>query len=140
MEEVHWQLPLSSKTNAQDIVDSILSHAVQAGVSDIHIEPLEKALKIRCRVDGVLREVMQLQPVAAEQRGDLGVLPGLLALAAGCLTALVVLCRSLALAAPRLLFALKEFCLVLALVFRKKLAARRERDPIDPKWRRLFFR
>ena len=31
-------------------------------------------------------------------------------------------------------------CLVLALVFRKKLAARRERDPIDPKWRRLFFR
>ena len=31
-------------------------------------------------------------------------------------------------------------CLVLALVFRQKLAARRERDPIDPKWRRLFFR
>ena len=31
-------------------------------------------------------------------------------------------------------------CLVLALVFRKKLAARRERDPVDPKWRRLFFR
>jgi type IV pilus assembly protein PilB len=26
----------------------------------VHIEPLEKALKIRCRVDGVLREVMQL--------------------------------------------------------------------------------
>ena len=31
-------------------------------------------------------------------------------------------------------------CLVLAIVFRKKLAARREQDPIDPKWRRLFFR
>ena len=31
-------------------------------------------------------------------------------------------------------------CLVLALVFRKKLAARRVRDPIDLKWRRLFFR
>lgn len=30
--------------------------------------------------------------------------------------------------------------LVLALVFRKKLAARRVRDPIDLKWRRLFFR
>ena len=26
----------------------------------MHIEPLEKALKIRCRVDGVLREIMQL--------------------------------------------------------------------------------
>lgn len=31
-------------------------------------------------------------------------------------------------------------CITLALVFRKRLAARRERDPIDPKWRRLFFR
>ena len=28
--------------------------------SDVHIEPLENALKIRCRIDGVLREIMQL--------------------------------------------------------------------------------
>jgi type IV pilus assembly protein PilB len=33
---------------------------VKTRASDIHIEPLEKALKIRCRVDGVLREIMQL--------------------------------------------------------------------------------
>ena len=37
-----------------------MEYAVKTRASDIHIEPLEKALKIRVRVDGVLREVMQL--------------------------------------------------------------------------------
>ena len=37
-----------------------MEYAVKSRASDIHIEPLEKALKIRCRIDGVLREVMQL--------------------------------------------------------------------------------
>ena len=37
-----------------------MEYAVKSHASDIHIEPLEKALKIRCRVDGVLREIMQL--------------------------------------------------------------------------------
>ncbi|MGE1063650.1 GspE/PulE family protein [Megasphaera paucivorans] len=60
MEEVHWQLPLSSKTNAQDIVDSILSHAVQAGVSDIHIEPMDHCVRIRFRFDGVLFQAGEL--------------------------------------------------------------------------------
>ncbi|MGB4957182.1 MAG: ATPase, T2SS/T4P/T4SS family [Candidatus Saccharimonas sp.] len=41
-------------------LSTILEYAVKARASDIHIEPLEKALKIRCRIDGVLREVMQL--------------------------------------------------------------------------------
>jgi len=53
------------KTIVQDspisrALSTILEYAVKARASDIHIEPLEKALKIRCRVDGVLREVMQL--------------------------------------------------------------------------------
>lgn len=53
------------KTLVQDspisrALSTILEYAVKARASDIHIEPLEKALKIRCRVDGVLREVMQL--------------------------------------------------------------------------------
>lgn len=39
---------------------TILEYAVRAKASDIHIEPLEKSLKIRCRIDGVLREVMNL--------------------------------------------------------------------------------
>lgn len=58
--------------NAQDIktivqdspisraLSTILEYAVRARASDIHIEPLETALKIRCRVDGVLREIMRL--------------------------------------------------------------------------------
>jgi type II secretory ATPase GspE/PulE/Tfp pilus assembly ATPase PilB-like protein len=60
MEEVHWQLPLSSKTNAQDIVDSVLGHAVQAGVSDIHIEPMDHCVRIRFRFDGVLFQAGEL--------------------------------------------------------------------------------
>ncbi len=53
------------KTIVQDspisrALSTILEYAVKTKASDVHIEPLENALKIRCRVDGVLREVMQL--------------------------------------------------------------------------------
>lgn len=41
-------------------LNTILEYAVRAKASDIHIEPLEKSLKIRCRIDGVLREIMSL--------------------------------------------------------------------------------
>jgi type IV pilus assembly protein PilB len=41
-------------------LSKILEYAIKSRASDIHVEPLENALKIRCRVDGVLREVMQL--------------------------------------------------------------------------------
>jgi len=41
-------------------LSKILEYAIKSRASDIHVEPLESALKIRCRVDGVLREVMQL--------------------------------------------------------------------------------
>lgn len=53
------------KTIVQDspisrALSTILEYAVRARASDVHIEPLEDALKIRCRIDGVLREIMQL--------------------------------------------------------------------------------
>ena len=53
------------KTIVQDspisqALSKILEYAIKSRASDIHIEPLEAALKIRCRVDGVLREIMQL--------------------------------------------------------------------------------
>lgn len=53
------------KTIVQDspiskALSTILEYAVKSRASDVHIEPLETALKIRCRVDGVLREIMQL--------------------------------------------------------------------------------
>lgn len=39
---------------------TILEYAAVNRASDIHIEPLEKELKIRARIDGVLREIMKL--------------------------------------------------------------------------------
>lgn len=41
-------------------LSTILDYAAKNRASDIHIEPLEKELKIRCRIDGVLREIMKL--------------------------------------------------------------------------------
>ena len=37
-----------------------MEYAAKNSASDIHVEPLEKELKIRCRIDGVLREIMKL--------------------------------------------------------------------------------
>lgn len=53
------------KTIVQDspisqALSKILEYAVKSRASDIHVEPMESALKIRVRVDGVLREIMQL--------------------------------------------------------------------------------
>ena len=53
------------KTIVQDspiskALSAILEFAAKNRASDIHIEPLEKQLKIRARIDGVLREVMTL--------------------------------------------------------------------------------
>jgi type IV pilus assembly protein PilB len=40
-------------------VNYIIQTAVKEGASDIHIEPAEKSLKVRFRIDGVLFEMMQ---------------------------------------------------------------------------------
>ena len=39
------------------LVNLLLSNAVKAGATDIHLEPFEDEVKVRCRVDGVLYEV-----------------------------------------------------------------------------------
>lgn len=41
-------------------LSTIMEYAAKNRASDIHIEPLEHELKIRCRIDGVLREIMKL--------------------------------------------------------------------------------
>ena len=41
-------------------LSSILEYAAKSKASDIHIEPLEKSLVIRMRIDGVLRQTMEL--------------------------------------------------------------------------------
>ncbi len=42
------------------IVDTLLNHAVLQGVSDIHIEPMEKQVVVRYRIDGILHDAMVL--------------------------------------------------------------------------------
>ncbi|CAA6825405.1 MAG: Type IV fimbrial assembly, ATPase PilB [uncultured Thiotrichaceae bacterium] len=38
-------------------VNELLTHAIQKGVSDIHIEPYEKLLRVRYRIDGILQVI-----------------------------------------------------------------------------------
>lgn len=65
--------PLTADANleelAQDlpvvrIVDTLIEYALYEGASDIHIEPTEKDLIIRYRIDGVLRDVMTFPKAA----------------------------------------------------------------------------
>ena len=65
IQEEERDMKRSVQTIVQDspiskALSTILEYAVRAKASDVHIEPLEKSLKIRCRIDGVLREVMNL--------------------------------------------------------------------------------
>ncbi len=41
------------------LVNLILMDAIKRGASDIHLEPYEKVLRVRYRVDGVLHEIMR---------------------------------------------------------------------------------
>jgi type IV pilus assembly protein PilB len=41
-------------------LSAILEYAAKNRASDIHVEPMEKELKIRCRIDGILQELMKL--------------------------------------------------------------------------------
>jgi type IV pilus assembly protein PilB len=55
----------SIKTIVQDspiskALSTILEYAAKNRASDVHIEPMKDSLKIRCRIDGILREIMML--------------------------------------------------------------------------------
>jgi len=47
------------------IVDTLLKHAILQRASDIHIEPMEKEVLVRYRIDGILRDAMTL-PIATK--------------------------------------------------------------------------
>lgn len=47
------------------IVDTLLRHAIIQGASDIHIEPMEEAVLVRYRIDGILHDAMTLPKHAA---------------------------------------------------------------------------
>jgi MSHA biogenesis protein MshE len=58
-----WSDADDSDALVSRLINSLLEEALRAGASDIHIEPGEDVLRIRFRVDGVLRE----QPVGQKQ-------------------------------------------------------------------------
>ena len=48
------------EASSASVLNSVLSKAIKQGASDVHIEPEEDFVRIRQRVDGVLKEIMTL--------------------------------------------------------------------------------
>ena len=69
-EEAASEAQSNVKTIVQDspiskALTTIVSYAAKTTASDSHIEPLENSLIIRCRIDGVLRKIMDLPKTVA---------------------------------------------------------------------------
>lgn len=60
LQEVAQKLPIIK------IVDTLIKHAILQSASDIHIEPDEKELRVRYRIDGILHDAMTL-PIQVQQ-------------------------------------------------------------------------
>jgi general secretion pathway protein E len=58
IEETDDLLDLASEAPVIRLVNSILTQAVRARASDIHIEPFERELKVRYRIDGILYNIL----------------------------------------------------------------------------------
>ncbi|MDO8444409.1 MAG: ATPase, T2SS/T4P/T4SS family [bacterium] len=50
----------AKKSSVPKIVAAVIDYALNNRSSDIHVEPEAKTLRIRCRVDGILRDVLKL--------------------------------------------------------------------------------
>ncbi len=57
LEDIEHLRDLASEAPVIRLVNLIISRAIESRASDIHIEPFEKSLKVRYRVDGVLIDV-----------------------------------------------------------------------------------
>src|SRR5262249_52596921 len=51
-------LSLAEEAPIVKLVNSLIADAVRKGASDIHIEPYERSLRVRFRIDGALYEMM----------------------------------------------------------------------------------
>ena len=58
-EEIPAETEESTERPAVQLANMIIAQAVGAKASDIHIEPYEKYLRIRFRIDGVLHDILQ---------------------------------------------------------------------------------
>jgi len=59
IEETPSEMDDSAEKPAVQLANLIFSQAIRAGASDIHIEPQEKSMRVRFRIDGVLHDAMQ---------------------------------------------------------------------------------
>ena len=57
LDDVEQLKELASEAPVIKLVNQLIHQAVESGASDIHIEPFEDVLKVRYRIDGLLREV-----------------------------------------------------------------------------------
>jgi general secretion pathway protein E len=57
LEDIEQLKDLASEAPVIRLVNLVISRAIEARASDIHIEPFEKDLKVRYRIDGVLYDV-----------------------------------------------------------------------------------
>jgi general secretion pathway protein E len=57
LEDIEQLKDLASEAPVIRLVNLIISRAIESRASDIHIEPFEKELKVRYRIDGVLYDV-----------------------------------------------------------------------------------
>lgn len=57
-EDVSELIALGQETPVIKLVNFLITDGVRSGASDIHVEPYEKILRVRFRIDGVLHEVM----------------------------------------------------------------------------------
>ena len=63
--EMPTEAALTKDAPIVKLVDTIFADAMRAGASDVHVEPQAGALRIRYRVDGLLRDVMEIPRSAA---------------------------------------------------------------------------
>ncbi len=57
LEDVDHLRDMASEAPVIQLVNLFISRAVEMGASDIHVEPQERDLRVRCRVDGVLQDL-----------------------------------------------------------------------------------
>ena len=57
-ESLESNLSMADEAPIVKLVNSLIADAVRKGASDIHIEPYEKSLRVRFRIDGTLYEMM----------------------------------------------------------------------------------
>lgn len=56
------ELSLAKATDQMERIQTIIAGALQSRASDVHLEPLQEGLRIRYRIDGILRDIAMLPP------------------------------------------------------------------------------